>query len=138
MNCDPNALLAAARCFSCIPKGKLREVIVYLFCQWENSIPPAPFSDVIVQAPDLSYWRVVVNTAGNVGMQSSPGPVTPPVIMEDGNGVFWRLIVNNAGLRGTQPDPGPASASTRIDDGTSVFWKLIVDTLGNLGAIQTP
>jgi hypothetical protein len=32
MNCDPNYLMAQAKCFRCIPKGKLREVMIYLLC----------------------------------------------------------------------------------------------------------
>lgn len=30
VNCDPNALVQAAACMSCIPSGKQQEVITYL------------------------------------------------------------------------------------------------------------
>lgn len=33
VNCDPNELMAAARCFRCIPKGLQRAVQLYLLCQ---------------------------------------------------------------------------------------------------------
>jgi hypothetical protein len=36
MNCDPNALLEAARCFRCIPSGMLSSVRIDLICQWAN------------------------------------------------------------------------------------------------------
>ena len=32
MTCDPKALAEAAKCFTCIPKGKLRQVMIYLLC----------------------------------------------------------------------------------------------------------
>jgi hypothetical protein len=36
VNCDPNALLEAARCYRCIPKGMQDEVITWLLCQVAN------------------------------------------------------------------------------------------------------
>lgn len=36
MNCDPKALMEAAKCFRCIPRGSLKEVMIYLLCQWAN------------------------------------------------------------------------------------------------------
>jgi len=33
VNCDPNALVQAASCMSCIPSGKQQEVITYLLNQ---------------------------------------------------------------------------------------------------------
>lgn len=33
VNCDPNELMAAAKCFRCIPKGLQRAVQLYLLCQ---------------------------------------------------------------------------------------------------------
>jgi len=32
--CDPNSLLESAKCFACIPKGKLREIQIYLLYLW--------------------------------------------------------------------------------------------------------
>ena len=37
-NCDPNALMEAAKCFKCIPRKSLREILIYLFCQLANSV----------------------------------------------------------------------------------------------------
>jgi hypothetical protein len=34
MDCDPQALIDAARCFRCIRPKVLREVMIYLLCQW--------------------------------------------------------------------------------------------------------
>jgi Leucine-rich repeat (LRR) protein len=43
MNCDPNSLMAAARCFSYLPKGDLLEMQIHLLCQWHNHLtPPGP------------------------------------------------------------------------------------------------
>ena len=43
-SCDPNALIADARCFKCITRGMQREVQLYLLCQWANAsaTPPTP------------------------------------------------------------------------------------------------
>lgn len=42
MTTDPNTLLAASRCFRCIPNGRIRSVIIYLLTQWANGgvVPP--------------------------------------------------------------------------------------------------
>ena len=51
MNCDPNALAAAARCFSCLPPSTLHEVDTYLLCQSANQITTSTaFSSLI------HYW----------------------------------------------------------------------------------
>lgn len=42
ISCDPNDLMAAAKCYRCIPKGSLQEVMIYLICQWANGGPPVP------------------------------------------------------------------------------------------------
>lgn len=33
MVCDPNSLLAAAKCFQCLSEKELKQVSVYLLCQ---------------------------------------------------------------------------------------------------------
>ena len=33
VNCDPNALLEAAKCYKCIPEGMLNPVLIYLLSQ---------------------------------------------------------------------------------------------------------
>jgi hypothetical protein len=37
MNCDPKALLEAAKCFQCLPHKSITGIWVYLACQWANS-----------------------------------------------------------------------------------------------------
>lgn len=60
MNCDPNALMEAAKCFRCIPAGEQAAIQIYLLCQWAN-MPTGP----------VIYW--VPNTRG--------------CLWEDGSGV---------------------------------------------------
>lgn len=38
MNCDPTSLMAAAKCYRCIPAGALKEVQLYLLCKILSSI----------------------------------------------------------------------------------------------------
>lgn len=40
MNCDPKALIEAAKCFRCIPHSRVNNIAIYLLCQWANSEPP--------------------------------------------------------------------------------------------------
>ena len=49
-NCDPNALMEAAKCFKCIPRKSQREVLIYLFCQLANSSIESP-AKVTLGAP---------------------------------------------------------------------------------------
>jgi hypothetical protein len=45
VNCDPKALLEAAKCLRCIPKGAFGGIDIYLLCQWasaECELPAAP------------------------------------------------------------------------------------------------
>lgn len=37
--CDPNELMESAKCFRCIPKRALKEVMIYLLCQWAGGLP---------------------------------------------------------------------------------------------------
>lgn len=41
MNCDPKSLVAAARCYACVPKPMQRAVLIYLLLSWATikSIP---------------------------------------------------------------------------------------------------
>lgn len=36
MNCDPNELAEAAKCYQCIPYGMTPAVWIYLLCLWAN------------------------------------------------------------------------------------------------------
>lgn len=48
MNCEPNALAAAAKCF-CLTKGMARQVQAYLLNQWAVSmVPDYPYNDLVV------------------------------------------------------------------------------------------
>lgn len=40
MNCDPKTLMDAAKCLRCVPKGSLREVMIYLLCAWLKKTKP--------------------------------------------------------------------------------------------------
>jgi hypothetical protein len=40
MNCDPNALADAARCFDCLPPKVLTDTATYLMCQWVGALGP--------------------------------------------------------------------------------------------------
>lgn len=42
MNCDPSALMEAAKCYQCISPGHRGAVMVYLECQWANATPEPP------------------------------------------------------------------------------------------------
>lgn len=37
MNCDPKALLAAAKCYQCLPKNVWQSAIISLLCEWANN-----------------------------------------------------------------------------------------------------
>ena len=40
---DPDAILAAAKCFRCVPEQKLKEMSAYLLCQAAGGVtPPTP------------------------------------------------------------------------------------------------
>lgn len=97
MNCDPNTLMAAAKCFKCIPRGTIPEVQISLLCQWANAagetapqkaINPAPINGndhvgalsvaVLPGGPTLSW----ANGGGATGYDvyyrvGNVGPFTP-------------------------------------------------------------
>lgn len=64
MNCDPNALAQAARCFSCLPPHILDGIKTYLLCQWENAGPAPP------PTPDfgISWTPVDIDLTALVGL----------------------------------------------------------------------
>ena len=37
MNCDPNSLASAAKCFQCLPNSIIGAIKTYLMCQWQNA-----------------------------------------------------------------------------------------------------
>jgi len=40
MNCDPNVLAEAARCFDCLSPATLEQIQTYLMCQWVDALGP--------------------------------------------------------------------------------------------------
>jgi hypothetical protein len=58
MNCDPNELIKAAKCYRCIPRPVLRATMISLLCRWANGgvTPPEPCR--IAWAPDteIANW----------------------------------------------------------------------------------
>lgn len=42
MNCDPNTLALAAKCFSCLGPRTLTDIETYLLCQWVGALGPTP------------------------------------------------------------------------------------------------
>lgn len=93
-----------------------------------------PQMTVIIDDGTSNFWRLIVDTLGNVGTQSDAGPATPDVVLADGSGGFWKVIVNTNGDRGTTTHAGPATTPPVLDDGGGGLWTLIVDVNGNLGA----
>jgi hypothetical protein len=58
VNCDPQSLITAASCFRCLPKGSLKEVWIYLACQWANK-----GSTPVVPVPVNTGLPVITGTA---------------------------------------------------------------------------
>lgn len=99
VSCQPKDLLEAAKCV-CIPKGKLREVMIYLLCQWANKPVPPPVIDWVpasalalwidsggVNGGDLASFKanadlptVVVLVAGGLSLTSLSGIITLPAL----------------------------------------------------------
>jgi len=67
MNCDPQSLMEAAKCYRCLPHSRLREAQVYLLCQWANNLTPpvVPFYFALDQALDLWIDTNGTHNAGN-------------------------------------------------------------------------
>lgn len=54
MNCDPNTLMANARCLKCIPAGTQKEVQIYLICQWLNNNESIPLDEIFWTPPSIT------------------------------------------------------------------------------------
>ncbi len=98
--------------------------------------PPVIPTTVILEDPDGFFWKVVLSSGGEIGLQSDPGPKTPDVILVDPMGMFWKLVANTDGSRGAEGNPGPATIPPIISDGMGGNWQLIVDINGNVGAMS--
>lgn len=106
--------------------------MTYLLCLWANSA--ASFLGSVILADGAGgYWKLVVDTDGNLGTESNPGPASPVPILADGGGGFWALVADTDGNRGADTSAGPATAVPVLIDGMGVSWKLVVDTDGNVG-----
>lgn len=62
MNCNPALLVAASRCFPCIPKGSQSEVKLYLLCQWANNTGPVVPVPVNLTLPTIAGTAQVGST----------------------------------------------------------------------------
>lgn len=131
IDCSPSALVAAAACFQCL-RGLQWSVRTSLLCQWANTVGA---TDIILMDANGLFWKLVIDSGGNIGTVSDPGPQTGPWILDDGVGGLWQLVVDVGGLRGTTgPVAGPATAPVpTLNDGLQT-WDLVVDAAGNLGA----
>lgn len=107
IDCDPNALMQAAKCFSCIPKGSQEEVMVYLLAQIAGgSTDPATlmqeakcFKCIPKGELEEVMAYLLCQVSLNTGMLSGAGSpvdlgITPSFIgqlYEDTNyGIYWR------------------------------------------------
>lgn len=61
MNCDPAELVKAAKCFQCIPKGKLPEVQILLACVASGGVVPSGF---LKQSENDDY--IVLDDGGRI------------------------------------------------------------------------
>jgi hypothetical protein len=88
MDCDPNALASAARCFSCLPDPKA--VTIYLLCQWGNASTPCDAEIPVLTAvtlldPDTGTVEVFWTVSADPGVgfkiyfgQNAGGPYDDP------------------------------------------------------------
>lgn len=67
MDCTPATLARQAACYACLPKDRMRALLVYLLCQWANSAPSPPVAgdyltdDQGVYITDDQGNKIVVN-----------------------------------------------------------------------------
>lgn len=61
MNCDPNTLIQAARCFKCIPNGMLGEVQILEACVAAGGTLPTSF---LKQSENSDY--IVLDDGGRI------------------------------------------------------------------------
>lgn len=54
MNLSPEVLLQRARCFTCIPEGRVRSVIIYLLTQWNEEEPIDADAQAFIDAAGLT------------------------------------------------------------------------------------
>lgn len=63
--CDPNSVLARARCFACLDAGTLAVLKTQLVCNWLNRVTP-PTSNFLLQETG-SY--ILQENGGRIGLE---------------------------------------------------------------------
>lgn len=128
MNCEPEDLIAAAKCYRCIPRGMQASVQLYLLASIANAGVLSP--RYVLPDGAGGFWLLVTDGLGNLGTESTSGPASSDIILEDELGGFWKVIVDTNGLRGAEPSAGPATIAPVIN-----HWRLVVDSDGNVGTV---
>lgn len=72
MDCNPKALLAAAKCYQCLPKNVWQSAIISLLCEWANNLGPCvpPEEPLAIAATNIApgsfnaNWNAVVGATG--------------------------------------------------------------------------
>lgn len=118
-----------------MPRNVVRAFNIALLCQWAGA--QVASSNVVLPDGSGGFWKLIVDTNGNVGTMTDAGPATADVILSDGIG-FWKVIADTNGNRGATTDLGPATTAPVLTDSLGNYWQLVVDTLGNLGATLIP
>jgi len=87
VNCDPNSLAQAARCFQCLLPKTLAEIETYLLCQWSNHLTPGctvPTPIIVNFAPNSPIdfegtldWTITRDPLTNFIVQWGPNPGGP-------------------------------------------------------------
>jgi len=129
--------MEASKCFKCISMKQQQTISLYLFCAWANSIePPVPpvQEDIIFKDLDGFFWKMIVSTDGNLGLETNPGPETPDLILDDGGGGKWKFFASTDGNIYTEQSLGVAIPAPTIDDGMGGMWQVGVSPDGNYWA----
>lgn len=89
MNCDPNTLLAAAKCFKCIPRGMLPEVQISLLCQWAQGggcpLPAKATNPLPASGNDhVGALGVALGTGPTLSWNAVPGATSYDVYFNGG------------------------------------------------------
>ena len=97
-NCDTNALLSAARCFRCVPKGLLGAVRIYLLCEWLKKKRPVGECDapVATAATNVVGYQFSANWNSVTGALSYRLDVSTSATFASFVGIFDDLDVGLA------------------------------------------
>lgn len=124
MNCDPDSLVQAAKCWNCIPPGQQLAVQTYLLAviaggsldpdtlleeaKCFSCLPPSLLSNIIAlllcNISNNSATCVTLSDAGTVGVNQTYHPVSDTEydgvgfqIVKDTQNDFWLVLVGNGG-----------------------------------------